>query len=70
MRGAPQVVGPVFGPACYITDSFPSMLYLAYKHADSFEARAPNAQAATRRPDPRLCTPACRQRATQTCGLL
>jgi len=28
----------VFGSACYIEDSFPSMLYLAYKHADSFEA--------------------------------
>ena len=27
----------VFGSACYIEDSFPSMLYMAYKYADSFE---------------------------------
>ena len=27
----------MFGSACYIEDSFPSMLYLAYKYADSFE---------------------------------
>ncbi|PSC74603.1 ADP-ribosylation crystallin J1 [Micractinium conductrix] len=31
------VVQRVYGSACYITDSFPSVLYLAYKHADSFE---------------------------------
>lgn len=31
-----SVVHGVFGSACYITDSYPSMLYLAYKHADSF----------------------------------
>ncbi|KAI8462695.1 MAG: ADP-ribosylglycohydrolase-domain-containing protein [Monoraphidium minutum] len=32
-----SVIHGVFGSACYITDSYPSMLYLAYKHADSFE---------------------------------
>lgn len=32
-----DVVHRVFGSACYITSSFPSVLYLAYKHADSFE---------------------------------
>ncbi|GBF98933.1 hypothetical protein Rsub_11725 [Raphidocelis subcapitata] len=32
-----SVIHGVFGSACYITDSFPSMLYLAYRHADSFE---------------------------------
>lgn len=32
-----DVVQRVFGSACYITDSFPSVLYLAYKHSASFE---------------------------------
>ncbi|GAX85033.1 hypothetical protein CEUSTIGMA_g12453.t1 [Chlamydomonas eustigma] len=32
-----RVVHSVFGSACYIEDSFPSMLYMAYKYADSFE---------------------------------
>jgi ADP-ribosylglycohydrolase len=32
-----DVVQRVFGSACYITDSFPSVLYLAYKHSGSFE---------------------------------
>lgn len=32
-----RVVHSVFGSACYIQDSFPSVLYLAYKYADSFE---------------------------------
>ncbi|EFN58988.1 hypothetical protein CHLNCDRAFT_137616 [Chlorella variabilis] len=32
-----EVVHRVYGSACYITDSFPSVLYLAYKHTDSFE---------------------------------
>lgn len=32
-----DVVQRVFGSACYITDSWPSVLYLAYKHSDSFE---------------------------------
>jgi ADP-ribosylglycohydrolase len=31
------VVGRMFSTACYITDSFPSVLYLASAHADSFE---------------------------------
>lgn len=31
------MVHNAFGSACYIDDSFPSMLYLAYKHANSFE---------------------------------
>jgi ADP-ribosylglycohydrolase len=30
-----QVVGRMFSPACYITDSWPSVLYLAYKYADT-----------------------------------
>jgi ADP-ribosylglycohydrolase len=29
-----QVVGRIFSSACYITDSWPSVLYLAYKYAD------------------------------------
>ncbi len=28
-----NVVHGVFGSACYITDSWPSLLYLAYKYA-------------------------------------
>ena len=32
-----QVVGGMFSTACYITDSLPAVLYLAYKYADSFE---------------------------------
>ncbi|GLC76668.1 hypothetical protein PLESTF_001815100 [Pleodorina starrii] len=32
-----RIVHSTFGSACYIEDSFPSMLYLAYKYADSFE---------------------------------
>lgn len=28
-----RVVHSVFGSACYIDDSFPSMLYLAYKYS-------------------------------------
>ncbi len=31
------VVGRMFSTACYITDSLPSVLYLAAAHADSFE---------------------------------
>ncbi|KAK3244440.1 hypothetical protein CYMTET_45942 [Cymbomonas tetramitiformis] len=31
------VIGRIFGPACYISDALPSILYLAYKYADSFE---------------------------------
>lgn len=31
------VVGGMFSTACYITDSFPSILYLSYKYSDSFE---------------------------------
>ncbi|GFR43448.1 hypothetical protein Agub_g4531, partial [Astrephomene gubernaculifera] len=32
-----RVIHSTFGSACYIEDSFPSLLYLAYKYADSFE---------------------------------
>ncbi|PNH09558.1 hypothetical protein TSOC_003799 [Tetrabaena socialis] len=32
-----RIVHSTFGSACYIEDSFPSMLYLAYKYAGSFE---------------------------------
>ncbi|KAK9804892.1 hypothetical protein WJX72_010538 [[Myrmecia] bisecta] len=32
-----QVVGGMFSSACYIDDALPSVLYLAYRHADSFE---------------------------------
>eukprot|EP00198_Chlamydomonas_reinhardtii_P000582 XP_001689917.1 predicted protein [Chlamydomonas reinhardtii] len=32
-----RIVHSTFGSACYIEDSFPSLLYLAYKYADSFE---------------------------------
>ncbi len=32
-----NVVGRMYSTACYITDSFPSVLYLAAAHADSFE---------------------------------
>ena len=31
------IVGSSFSTACYITDSFPSVLYLAAAHAGSFE---------------------------------
>ena len=31
------VIGPKFGSACYIQDSLPSLLYLAYRYADSPE---------------------------------
>jgi ADP-ribosyl-[dinitrogen reductase] hydrolase len=31
------VVGRMYSTACYITDSFPAVLYLATAHADSFE---------------------------------
>jgi len=32
-----RVIGQVFGSACYIEDSFPSLLYLAYKYSDNPE---------------------------------
>lgn len=32
-----RVVHGVFGSACYIEDSFPVMLYLAYKYSDNLE---------------------------------
>ena len=32
-----EVVHRVFGSACYIKDSFPSVLFLAHQHADSFQ---------------------------------
>jgi ADP-ribosyl-[dinitrogen reductase] hydrolase len=38
-RGLPdnEVVGGMFGNACYISDSFPCVLYLAVKYAESME---------------------------------
>lgn len=33
-----QVVGGLYSPACYIQDSLPSVLYLAARYADDFEA--------------------------------
>jgi hypothetical protein len=41
-----NVVHGVFGSACYIDDSFPSMLFLAYKYAGG----AAGCQAALERP--------------------
>jgi len=35
---ATQVVGGLYSPACYIQDSFPSVLYLAARYAHDFEA--------------------------------
>jgi ADP-ribosylglycohydrolase len=35
---ATRVVGGLYSPACYIEDSFPSVLYLAARYADDFEA--------------------------------
>lgn len=32
-----SVIHGVTGSACYISDSWPALLYLAYRHADSFE---------------------------------
>jgi len=32
-----EVIGKVFSPACYIDQSFPSVLYLAARYADDFE---------------------------------
>lgn len=32
-----QIVGGVFSPACYIEDSYPSMLYFAAKYAGNYE---------------------------------
>jgi len=33
-----DVVGRQFSPACYVSDSWPSVLYLAYKYADNTKA--------------------------------
>jgi len=33
-----EVVGAVLSPACYLADSFPASLYLAWKYADDLEA--------------------------------
>ena len=33
-----DVVGRLFSSACYISDSWPNVLYLAYKYADKTEA--------------------------------
>jgi ADP-ribosylglycohydrolase len=35
---ATRVVGGLYSPACYIEDSFPSVLYLAARYANDFEA--------------------------------
>lgn len=32
-----EVVGPVLSPACYLEDSFPASLFLAWKYADDLE---------------------------------
>lgn len=32
-----RVIHGVFGPQCYINESYPSVLYLAYRHAGEFE---------------------------------
>jgi ADP-ribosylglycohydrolase len=36
-RSDSDVVGGRFSTACYISDSWPSVLYLAYKYHDDFE---------------------------------
>lgn len=33
-----EVIGPVLSPACYLEDSFPASLFLAWKYADNLEA--------------------------------
>lgn len=33
-----QVIGQIFSPACYISDSWPAVLYLAYKYAEDPQA--------------------------------
>ncbi|MEO1992131.1 MAG: ADP-ribosylglycohydrolase family protein [Pirellulales bacterium] len=33
-----HVVGNILSPACYIKDAFPAALYLAWQHADDFQA--------------------------------
>jgi ADP-ribosylglycohydrolase len=33
-----QVIGAMYSPACYIEDSFPSVLYLAARYSQDFEA--------------------------------
>jgi ADP-ribosylglycohydrolase len=33
-----QVIGAMYSPACYIEDSFPSVLYLAARYSQNFEA--------------------------------
>jgi len=38
VRSDNDVIGRLFSSACYITDSWPSVLYLAYKYADRLEA--------------------------------
>lgn len=38
VRSDNDVVGRLFSSACYISDSWPSVLYLAYKYADKTEA--------------------------------
>jgi ADP-ribosylglycohydrolase len=32
-----EVIGAVLSPACYLEDSFPASLYLAWKYAGDFE---------------------------------
>jgi ADP-ribosyl-[dinitrogen reductase] hydrolase len=38
MRPDEEVVGAILSPACYLEDSFPASLYLAWKYADDLEA--------------------------------
>jgi len=33
-----EVIGPVLSPACYLSDSFPASLFLAWKYADDLES--------------------------------
>ena len=36
--GNEEVVGAILSPACYLKDSFPASLFLAWKYADDLES--------------------------------
>lgn len=38
LRPDEEVIGAILSPACYLEDSFPASLYLAWKYADDLEA--------------------------------
>ena len=38
LRQDDEVIGAILSPACYLEDSFPASLYLAWKYADDLEA--------------------------------